>query len=442
MTDKKPAPDKKIRESSAKEKPGQDTMAQKNPKQTASQEPREKTPISGDITRDITRDVSGKNWSLRLLLGLIIFLLGSGAGIYFLPALKDRLPFVANWADSMNGTGDTRPNPIEIRSLVDRVTIIENHLAQQKDEIQRLSGLAEAAGKINRDTDRETDSPLMERLDRLEQAQLIAENKKADMSQSGRIDMLLSRMSQLEASFVPLSKGLSDAQEAQRARAELVAATKTQAETLDQMNHRLGRVEAYAARDNSGALLAFRIGELQRKVISGQAFGPEIENLIALTSRGSMANNSKLNDAISWLSQHKKGIATKDRLKDQFNTLIPALIRSETQHTDDPWWKRAYNNGRNLIMVRKTKDTAGGFDTGNLDAIIANAGQMLGRYDLKKTLALLKQLPDNIREVLDVWILQAEIYLRADTELDKIESLAAAYYLTPEEDASRPEGAL
>lgn len=388
------------------------------------------------------KNINEANWSLRILLVLLVFLIGTGAGIYFLPVLKERLPFVANWAQQMDNAGTNNP---EVRLLGNKVTILEHQLAQQNNEIQDLqaadNNLNNRLGEMTT-PDTEAGSILMARLDTLEQAQRLAESKKTDLSQSARIDMLLNRMSQLEASFVPLSKGLSDAQDARQERRQLSKAMKSQAEILDQISRRLGAVEAYANRDNSGALLAFRIGELRRKVTSGQAFGPEIAALSSMMARGSFTHNNKLNDALSWLSQHKNGVVTKDKIRDQFDNLIPALIRSASRQADDPWWKRAYNNGKNLIMVRKTNPIpedfntknlgTGYFDAESLDGVIASAQKMLARFDLKESLALLSRLPDNIQETLDVWVMRAEIYLRAETELDRIESLAAAYYLDPE----------
>jgi len=367
------------------------------------------------------------NWSLRILLILVVFLLGSGAGLYFLPVLKDRLPFVANW---VQGDGASSAG-LENSQLAERVTALEHRLehrlGQQDAEIEslRMASSAEAP-----------QSPqLAERLDRLEQAALQAEGQKetakenmSQPDQAGRIDMLLARMSQLEASFIPLSRGLSDTQEARLQRAQLTENAAGQAEKLDQLGQRLDVVERYAARDNSGALLAFRIGELRRKVTSGADFGPEITALKAMTTRGSLAYNSRLNDAVSWLGQHSGGVTTRAKIRDQFDDLIPALIRAGSSHPDDPWWKRAYNSGKNLIMVRKTNDK----EAEGLDGIIADAHQKLSQFDLNEALALLKQLPDNVRDALDVWIMRAEIYLQADQEMDRIESLAAAYYLDSE----------
>ncbi len=415
MTEKKPAPKKTKAENTATEKDARQIMAERRARQPKAPPEQAAPKTSG-----------GANWSLRILLVIMVFILGSGAGIYFLPVLKDRIPLLARW------TGGENMVPPEDPQLAGKVSALEDHLARQDNDIallkaakerieQQLTNLpaTEVATKAT------TDPLILERLDRLEQARLLAENKTDDMSQSARIDMLLNRMSQLEASFVPLSKGLADAQIARQERSQLSETITSHTERLEQLAGRLDRVEQYAARDNSGALLAFRIGELRRKVTSGQAFGPEIESLKDMISRGSLARNSRLNDAVSWLEQYKGGVATRDKIRDRFDQLIPALIRSESAHADDPWWVRAYNSSKNLIMVRKTRDT----DEQSLDDIIARARQMLTRFDLEEALGQLKQLPGNMREILDVWIMQAEIYLRANRELNNIESLAAAYYL-------------
>ena len=183
-------------------------------------------------------------------------------------------------------------------------------------------------------------------------------------------------------------------------------------------------MEGFAARDTSGVLLAFRIGELRSKVTAGADFGPEIDALKAMMAEGSLAMNDQIQGTIEWLDQHRDGVITAGRLRDRFDDLIPDMIRARSNGTDDPWWKRAYDSSKDLIMVRKTKDIE---DT--LDAAIAGARQMLDRFDLKAALDQLKQISGEAGETLNAWIMQAEIYLRAEEELDQLESLTTAYYL-------------
>ena len=353
------------------------------------------------------------NWSLRILLIVIIFLLGSGATIYFLPALKDRLPVLDKWVGAVP---ESKPDPL----LTEKITALEKRLAGQDIDIQALKATSHVPPQ--------TDPLLLERMSKLE----LAKDQKDDISQAARIDMMLSRMSQLEASFVPLSKSLAEAQEMRLERSNLAEIAATQTEKLDNIESRLNKVEEFTARDNNGALLVFRIGELRRKVTSGEAYGPEIDALSAMLSKGSLALNSQLTEALEWLNQHRDGVVTGGRLRDQFDEMIPSLIRAQSSYADDPWWQRAYNSTKNLIMVRKTENTAEDSTSDNLDNIITNAHRVLSRLDLKEALILLKQLPDNMREMLNVWIMQVEIYLRADDELDRIESIATGLYMESE----------
>lgn len=351
------------------------------------------------------------NWSLRFLLVIVIFLLGSGASVYFLPALKERLPLLDKWV-----VPASKPDTL----LAEKIAALEIRLARQGMDIQALQAARKGAAA--------PEPELLARLHSLEQTENNQIDQKTLMSQAARIDMLLSRMSQLEASFIPLSRSLADAQEMRLERTQLADVTRTQTEQLHDMENRLNKVEDFAARDNKGALIAFRIGELRRKVTSGKAYGAEIDALATMVSHGAFALNDQIAQSLDWLDQHRAGIVTGDKLRDRFDDLIPALIRSETSHKDDPWWKRAYNSTRNLIMIRKTENTTGE----NLDNIIAGAHRMLERLDLDQALALLQQLPDNIRQTLAAWIMQAEIYLHAEDELNRLESLTAGYYLDSE----------
>lgn len=367
------------------------------------------------------------NWAVWVLAIVMIFLLGSGTALYFLPVLKTRLPVLTRWIGEEN-------------SLESDISVLESRLSQQETALQTLE---EAKNEISLRLDNlpninapaETDSGLKERLDKLEQAALAQEKPAGDMAQSARIDMLLGRMSQLEASFIPLSKGLSEAQEARLERSRLGEKTTAQSGRLDLVESRLDAVERYAARDNSGALLAFRISDLRRKVTSGQAFGPEIAALETMISHGSLAVNDALQESISWLKQHKDGIIPPDRLRGQFDALIPALIRAKSGHKDDPWWQRAYNSGKNLVMIRKTETS----DKGGSDSIIANIQQGLARLDLRQALDQLGQLSDTMREILVSWIKRAKIYLQAGDHLNRIESLTAGYYLDSADKISSPE---
>lgn len=424
MTEEKVTPEKTV----------QDIMAERKQKQTKTDEPSQKSPPIGEA--------KSSNWSLRLLLILMVFILGAGVSLYFLPFLKDRLPFVATWV------GDSSQNQNETMALRQDIPALKSRLTQQGAELDALktdmSGLSQRVADLPLSSpvsDEKTDTEVLERLESLEQARLKASSTDETTAQSARIDMLLNRMSQLEASFVPLSKGLSDAQTARLERSGLMENSATQSDKINEIEQRLTTVERYAARDNSGALLAFRIGALRRKVSAGQPFEVELAALHDMAQQGSLAVNDRLDQAITWLRQHEKGITPQDKLRDQFDHLIPNLIRASSGSEDDPWWVRAYHSTKNLIMVRKTNKTSSAPESASamnpLDEAIADTQQFLNRFDVEEAVSLLKQLPKNIQEILQAWLLEADIYLRAEEELDQIESLTAAYYLDPSDKTSK-----
>lgn len=438
MTDKKTPPDslEKVEKSAQRIIEGRKAAQKKTENNTSASPQQQKT-----------AETSPKiNWSFRGLILLMVFLLGAGGGIYLLPHITERLPIVAQWVG-------TDQSGLEAGSQLDpKIAALESRLAQQQKQIDALTIVQETYGqKIISLSERphiqslphqtEADPPppasnpavieRLERLERLEQARQAAEENPEDRAQAARIDMLIGRMSQLESSFVPLSKGLADAQSARIERGQLAETVSVQRDKLDHLEGRLENVESFAARDTSGALLAFRLGELRRKVASGRPFSTEINTVQSLTEQGSFAYNSSLADSLLWLDQQSKGIAPPERLRDQFQSLIPALMQAAGQGADDPWWKRAYLSTKNLIMVRQT--TLSGDAGKNLDHSLAEMENLLERRDVAGAVIRAKQLPESLQPALNDWLSKAEQSLRAAEELDRIDSLTATYYLaTPE----------
>ena len=193
MTEEKPKVEKKAQEIIAERRAKQDQTAHKD----------QKNKDNATIKATGPKKPGQVNWAMRVLLLLIIFLLGAGATLYFLPVLKERIPLLAQWVGSA---------PSNDPAFAQEIDKLERRVARHEDEITVLKNAKTYP------VSSEPDPVLLERLDSLEQTVRQAkENKQRstqDMSQSARIDMLLGRMSQLEASFVPLSKGLSDAQTA------------------------------------------------------------------------------------------------------------------------------------------------------------------------------------------------------------------------------------
>ncbi|WP_339861543.1 hypothetical protein [Paremcibacter congregatus] len=376
---------------------------------------------------------SGKtkpNWSLRALMVLIIFLFGVGVGLYFLPKISDRLPIVAQWIGS-----DHTPDVVHLRQDIQD---LKNRLAQQNQALETLKNATDAQNSRLAALEQRPGGEdaamaypdILARVESLEKARLLADtapqDTTEDKAQAARIDMLMGRMSQLESSFVPLSKGLADAQTARLERRELIEANATQNAKLTQLDSRLQHVENYAARDTSGALLAFRIGALRHQISSGKAFADELSDVSSLTEKGSFTFNSGLSDSLGWLSQHQDGIPSAASVTENFDALIPVLIRNADHHADDPWWKRAYHSVTGLIMIRKTTPEG----AVSLDQQVSAIQKHLAHGALSEAVTLSRELPQNLQPLLVDWQTQAQTRLQAEQEIARLTRLAASYYLT------------
>jgi hypothetical protein len=143
------------------------------------------------------------DYALRALILLMLFITGIGTGIYFLPILKDRLPIIAEWIEENDNTVYTQLN----EKVAEQQSAINQLTRQTADQEKRLNQFSTTPKKT-------LSSDLEDRLSALEESFPIEHDDTAaiiDTSQSNRMDMLLSRMSQLEASFIPLSKNMIDA---------------------------------------------------------------------------------------------------------------------------------------------------------------------------------------------------------------------------------------
>ncbi|MCF8473420.1 MAG: hypothetical protein K9G26_01880 [Emcibacter sp.] len=358
------------------------------------------------------------NWSLRILLGLVIFLLGSCVTVYFLPVLQDKIPYLDQWVSKKN----------DISPLIgQKISRLEDRLEKQESDIAILkienSQLNDTMSNMS-----PSDPDLLDRLEKLEQTPSKSQKLDQNSSQSARIDMLLNRMNQLESSFVPLSKGLSDATDARLERKELTKQTTLQSEQLMLLENRLKKVEAFKAQGNNGILMAFHMGELRRTVSAGLDYNAEVERLVAISAKSPLNLNPEFNDAVNWFRQHKEEIKTPEQLRDHFNDLIPTIMRSATHNKNDSWWKNTYSSLKNLILVRKT----GNFEKDSSDYIIAHVQQALNRRDIPDALKQIYLLPENMQATLNAWIISAVAYNECHNNLNHIDGIIADHYLLEE----------
>jgi len=360
------------------------------------------------------------NYALRVLLLLLLFLSGLITGIYFLPALQERLPFIAEWVgENDNSTlAELNGKILEQQSAINDLTKIA---ADQERRLNQLSSSQNAT--LSDDIER--------RIGLLEENLSIDTQENTpnfDASQSNRIDMLLSRMSQLEASFIPLSKNMFDGAQAQKEREALQKDALNLNEKLALLENRLATVETQAARDNTGLLLNLKIAELKKKVVSGEVYEKELETVRTLIETGSLKANNIMLAAIEELEKTAQaGLVTPDQLKRSFNGFIPDLISASNIDTSASWWQNTLSKLQNMISVRRTETSTA--DNKSLDGMINDIESWLNTADFNSILQVVDTLPTALQELLTDWKADVENWINGEEAIETLESTAAESYL-------------
>ncbi|MBT5765491.1 MAG: hypothetical protein HOI58_01415 [Kordiimonadaceae bacterium] len=360
------------------------------------------------------------NYALRVLLLLLLFLSGLITGIYFLPALQERLPFIAEWVGENDNTtlAELNGKISEQQSAINALTKIA---ADQERRLNQLSSSQNAT--LSDDIER--------RIGLLEENLSIDTQENTpnfDASQSNRIDMLLSRMSQLEASFIPLSKNMFDGAQAQKEREALQKDALNLNEKLALLENRLATVETQAARDNTGLLLNLKIAELKKKVVSGEVYEKELETVRTLIETGSLKANNIMLAAIEELEKTAQaGLVTPDQLKRSFNGFIPDLISASNIDTSASWWQNTLSKLQNMISVRRTETSTA--DNKSLDGMINDIESWLNTADFNSILQVVDTLPTALQELLTDWKADVENWINGEEAIETLESTAAESYL-------------
>ena len=387
-------------------------------------------------TKPTSEKENKSNLSKRLLIILLIFLSGSAVTIYFMPTIQERLPFVANWI----GTNDN-----------ENLATLNERINQQQSQIDQLTQKsAELESRLQGGSSSESEellSQIEERIVALEQTNNIEAAAQSndemaeeevqqvtDTSQAARIDMLLSRMSQLEASFVPLSKSMIDGARAEQERETLKEENVALSDKVSELGRRLDNVERVAAKDNSALLLTLKINELKRKLNSGLPFENELNDVTDLVSNSNLSGNSSVSDALGYLSQYsQEGLVTAEELRQEFNGLIPSLISTKGIVDDAGWWDATISRIKNMITVRRTGQINSLDDS--VDGMIAQIEQWLSSRELSAITDLIETLPDAMRTILQDWEDALDSWLDSQDAVNNLESIATESFLVNQESA-------
>lgn len=362
--------------------------------------------------------------SSRILLILLIFISGMGLSIYLMPTLTERVPFIANWI----GSEETN----ELASLSQRIDTQQNEITTLKQKTVELENALNNIPTAGREL---ATSDIEDRIAALETlvssgapGQDAASIPVTDTSQSARIDMLLSRMSQLEASFVPLSRNMLDAGQAKQERDRIASETATFIEKLAALENRLSNVEHVAAKDNSGILLNLKIADLKRAYDRGNPYTVEISAIEQIINNGTLSENAAAINALATLQQQSgRGITTIDQSARQFNVLIPNILKEEGKDQNDYWVQNTFSSLKNLITVRQTDSSAP--TASELDTIIAQIEDTLSRRDPHAAANAADALPENIRAILSPWRVELQSLIDGSDAIVILENIATKSYL-------------
>ncbi|MDG1438674.1 MAG: hypothetical protein P8P98_06815, partial [Emcibacteraceae bacterium] len=331
--------------------------------------------------------------------------------------IKERLPILAKWVGEENNQTLASINQA-IASQKNALSTLQQRSNEQEKRLNQLSSSSNT----------ESFQLLSDRLATLEKTLPVessALNVPADTSQSTRIDMLLSRMSLLEAAFIPLSKNMLDGAVAEKERERLKEESSTLIEKMTSLGKRLEGLEAHAARDNIGLLLNIKIADLKKKVISGAAYDDELNAVKRLIESGTLQSNIAITSALTYLESHSQnGLPTPSQLKARFNDLIPSLITTTSNSSDTTWWQSTLERLENMVSVRNTQS-----DSVGLDGMIAKMENWLKSNELESVLAVLNQLPSALQQLLADWKGDLEYWLKGEDAIETIETIAADSYL-------------
>lgn len=375
--------------------------------------------------------------SFRILLILLIFIAGMALSLYLMPTLQERLPFVANWIGSENmgefSTLDQRldAQQSEITSLRERINELENNL-----------DFSSANNEVIIPSDLEERITALETL--VSEVQSASENAVVttpiDTSQSGRIDMLLSRMSQLEASFVPLSQNMLDAGQAREERRQLSSETATLNEKLANLENRLSSVEQIAAKDNSGILLNLKIADLKRSFERGIPYAADMDAINRIINNSPLAENTDIANALSTLDLNStSGITTIEKSMRVFNELIPEILKEEGKDPNASWVQNTLSALKNMITVRQT-DMASP-NASNLDNMISQIELYLSQRNPEAAVRVADDLPVTIKNMIAPWRSDLQLLIDGSNAIMLLEKNATESYLIKNDSGSNVSGA-
>lgn len=330
----------------------------------------------------------------RLFLVFLVFIFGAALSIYFMPALKERLPILAWWVDKASSSNLANVNrslskqQAEIKTIKTKTSDIEMRLNQPAQNLPALELRIKALEKNFRSLSKATH-----------------ENKVNSFEKSPlKTDPFFTK--------------------------EPLGSDRDQiTESIAQIEKRIIHLERVAEKDTSVPLLNLKIAELKSILFAGLPYSAEFQTVRHLTENGSLSKAPNLLMALDHLSASASmGIRTVAQIRNDFNTLIPELLKTANLDETASWWQNTLTGIKNIITVRNIKGTSSN-DNG-IDNFIARIEAELKAANVTAALILVAQLPASTITPLDQWVLEAKNWLQAEGAMRTLETAAAELYLS------------
>ena len=148
-----------------------------------------------------------------------------------------------------------------------------------------------------------------------------------------------------------------------------------------------------------------------------------------IISQSSLKTNQQFMQALGELQEKATAVLpTVQSLRLQFDDLIPKLLRARGMDENTSWWQKTLSSIRNLITVRKTENIEQP-DVGS-DGLIVDIERWLRNFDVQSAVDTVRSLPAGLQNILNMWINDAESWIKGEQALQEIERIAAESYLT------------
>jgi len=331
-----------------------------------------------------------------LLISLVVIGLAAG-GAYTTRAvwMPEVEPYLAHVPGFGSDESAAAKPPSAVEALSDRVATLEKSLAASGGEVDT----AMAAMKQEKERVQSELKQALNRIDDLER-------------RLGEVRTLASAMTSNTGASVDLAPILSRID-------GLEEKDRETSGEVDALAKKVESLPAHGASVGQGVVLA--IAQLRDAALSGRPYAAQLGAL-----RTVAGDNTDIVAAASRLKNNAdKGLPTLDVLQGRFSELAGEIV-ALSRAGDGDWLQQAAGKLSALVSLRRTDGSSGN----PVEDAVAKIEQSLKDRDaetaVKTAEALFESVPENVKTVLEPWLLDAKARATAERALDAMHAAALA----------------